>query len=60
MSKTQKLHIVVEMEVLLRMLPIVAAEFHGNVSQFVRIALFNELIRRGALTEGEATILKER
>ncbi len=57
---TQKLHVLVEKEVLLRLLPVVAAEFDGNISEFVRIALFNELLRRGLISSSELKILKDR
>lgn len=59
MSNNQKMHIVMEKEILRRILPIAVEEFSGNVSQYIRIVVFNDLIRRGKLTENEKKILED-
>jgi hypothetical protein len=48
-----------EKEILRRILPIAVEEFNGNVSQYIRIVVFNDLIRRGKLTENERKILED-
>lgn len=56
-SNKQKLHILIEKEILRRILPIAVDEHSGNVSQYIRVTIFNDLIRRGMLTEGENRLL---
>lgn len=58
-TSTQKMHINLEREILKRILPIATEEFNGNVSQYIRVTIFNDLVRRGRLTNGERKIIDD-
>ena len=55
---TIKLHVLIEREAMLRLLPVVASEFDGNVSKYIRTIIFTDLVRRKLLTNSEQKILE--
>lgn len=57
-SSSQKIHLRLEKEILRRVILVASEECNGNVSQYIRITVLNDLIKRGRLTDGEKRILE--
>lgn len=54
-----KLHVEITDAVMTRIIGIAAKEFSGNISRYVRIAIYADLFRRDMMTFQEIEILRE-